>query len=137
MQFHNKQSTLSWLLRLVAAAILLQTLFFKFTGAEESVKIFSALGVEPWGRIGTGMMELLAAVLLLVPRTAAIGALFSLGVIGGALVSHLTILGIFLEKVGVNDGGTLFFLAVVVFLASLSVLYLHRREIPVLGMRFQ
>ncbi|MCB0312144.1 MAG: DoxX family protein, partial [Calditrichaeota bacterium] len=75
MQFHNKQSTLSWLLRLVAAAILLQTLFFKFTGAEESVKIFSALGVEPWGRIGTGMMELLAAVLLLVPRTAAIGAL--------------------------------------------------------------
>ncbi|MCB0296127.1 MAG: DoxX family protein [Calditrichaeota bacterium] len=137
MQFHNKQSTLSWLLRLVAAAILLQTLFFKFTGAEESVKIFSALGVEPWGRIGTGMMELLAAVLLLVPRTAAIGALFSLGVIGGALVSHLTVLGIFLEKVGVNDGGTLFFLAVVVFLASLSVLYLHRREIPVLGMRFQ
>lgn len=137
MQFQNKQSTLSWLLRLVAAAILLQTLFFKFTGAEESVKIFSALGVEPWGRIGTGMMELLAAVLLLVPRTAAIGALFSLGVIGGALVSHLTILGIFLEKVGVNDGGTLFFLAVVVFLASLSVLYLHRREIPVLGMRFQ
>ncbi|MCB0290812.1 MAG: DoxX family protein [Calditrichaeota bacterium] len=137
MQFQNKQSTLSWLLRLVAAAILLQTLFFKFTGAEESVKIFSALGVEPWGRIGTGMMELLAAVLLLVPRTAAIGALFSLGVIGGALVSHLTVLGIFLEKVGVNDGGTLFFLAVVVFLASLSVLYLHRREIPVLGMRFQ
>ena len=101
------------------------------------MKIFSALGVEPWGRIGTGMMELLAAVLLLVPRTAAIGALFSLGVIGGALVSHLTVLGIFLEKVGVNDGGTLFFLAVVVFLASLSVLYLHRREIPVLGMRFQ
>lgn len=137
MGFQNKQSILSWLLRLVAAVILLQTLFFKFTGAEESVKIFSALGVEPWGRLGAGMMELLAAILLLIPRTAATGALLSLGVIGGALVSHLTVLGIFLEKVGLNDGGTLFLLAVVVFFASLGVLYIHRREIPLLGMRFQ
>lgn len=136
MRFRNKQSIVSWLLRLVAAVILLQTLFFKFTAAEESVKIFSALGVEPWGRIGAGTMELLAAILLLIPRTAAIGALLSLGVIGGALVSHLTVLGIFLEKIGVNDGGTLFLLAVVVFLASLGVLYLHRKEIPVLGERF-
>lgn len=136
MRFRNKQSIVSWLLRLVAAIILLQTLFFKFTAAEESVKIFSALGVEPWGRIGAGTMELLAAILLLIPRTAAIGALLSLGVIGGALVSHLTVLGIFLEKIGVNDGGTLFLLAVVVFLASLGVLYLHRKEIPVLGERF-
>src|SRR5579871_1465525 len=89
----------SWTLRGIAAVILLQTLFFKFTGAKESVYIFSTLGLEPWGRIGSGIVELIASILLLTPRTVAFGAILSLGVISGAIVSHLTKLGIALPAV--------------------------------------
>lgn len=118
-------------LRLVAAGILLQTLFFKFTGAPESVYIFSTLGLEPWGRIGSGVAELIASVLLLWPRTIAVGAALSLAVISGAIVSHITKLGIALPAVG--DNGELFALAVIVFAASAALLMLHRRELPVIG----
>lgn len=121
----------SWALRLIAAVILLQTLFFKFTGARESVYIFSTLGIEPWGRIGTGVVELIAAALLLWPRTPALGALISLGVISGAIMGHLTKLGI--ELTAVDDHGELFALAIVVFVASLGVLILHGRDLPVVG----
>jgi putative oxidoreductase len=99
--------TLSLVLRLVVAAILLQTLYFKFSGAPESVYIFQTLGAEPWGRIGSGVAELVAAVLLLLPRTAGLGAVLSLGIISGALLSHLAILGIEVQ----GDGGLLFALA--------------------------
>ncbi len=118
----------SWLLRAIAALILLQTLFFKFSGAPESVYIFSTLGAEPWGRIASGVFELIAAVLLILPRTVAIGAVLSLGVISGALVSHLTLLGITLPAV--DDHGELFALAAVVFVCSAIVLVMHRRELP-------
>ncbi len=121
----------SWVLRAAAAAILLQTLFFKFTGAKESIYIFSTLGLEPWGRIGTGVVELVASVLLLIPRTAVYGAAVSLGVISGAIMSHLTKLGITLPAV--DDKGELFALAVVVFVCSAAVLFLHRDEIPIIG----
>lgn len=121
----------SWALRVIAALILLQTLFFKFTGAKESVYIFSTLGIEPWGRIGSGVAELIASVLLLLPPTVVYGAILSLGVITGAILSHLTKLGITLPAV--NDHGELFSLAVVVFLCSAAVLVMHRAEIPILG----
>jgi hypothetical protein len=121
----------SWTLRGIAAVILLQTLFFKFTGAKESVYIFSTLGLEPWGRIGSGIVELIASILILTPRTVVFGAILSLGVISGAIVSHLTKLGVALP--GVDDHGELFALAVAVFICSAAVLILHRREIPVLG----
>jgi hypothetical protein len=121
----------SWILRGAAAAILLQTLFFKFTGAKESVYIFSTLGLEPWGRIGTGVAELIAAGLLLFPRTVPFGAVFTLGIISGAILSHLTKLGIALPAV--DDHGELFTLAVVVFACAAATLFLHRHEIPVLG----
>jgi hypothetical protein len=111
--------------------ILLQTLFFKFTGAKESVYIFSTLGLEPWGRIGSGIVELIASILLLTPRTVVFGAILSLGVISGAIVSHLTKLGIALPAV--DDHGELFELALAVFICSASVMFLHRRELPVLG----
>lgn len=113
----------SWVLRLTAAGILLQTLFFKFTGTEESVYIFTTLGIEPWGRIGSGVAELIAGVLLLVPRTVVYGALMSLGVISGAIFFHLTRLGIALPAVG--DNGGLFALALTVFFASAALLVLH------------
>jgi len=125
---------LSIALRAVVAVILLQTLFFKFTGAKESVYIFSTLGAEPWGRVGSGVMELIASVLLLWPRTAAIGAALSLGIISGAIVSHITTLGITIPAVG--DHGELFALAVIVFHSSATVLLLHRRELPVIGALF-
>ena len=121
----------SWILQIAAAVILFQTLFFKFTGAEESVYIFTTLGLEPWGRIGSGVAELIACVLLLIPRTAALGALVALGVISGAIMSHLTRLGI----VVMDDGGLLFILALAVFAASAGVLVLRRAEIPLVGHR--
>lgn len=118
---------ISWTLRITCAAILLQTLFFKFTAAPESVYIFSTLGLEPWGRIGSGVAELLASVLLLWPRTVVWGAALSLAVISGAIFSHLTTLGIALPAVG--DHGELFALAMVVFLCSAATLILHRGQV--------
>jgi hypothetical protein len=119
----------SWLLQIVVAVILLQTLFFKFTGAEESVYIFSTLGLEPWGRYASGVAELMAAILLLAPGYAPYGALLSLGVISGAIVGHLTKLGIEIK----GDGGLLFGLAVTVFVGSLFILAIRRGELPIVG----
>ena len=132
-QLSRAQQVLSWLLQLVAAGILLQTLFFKFTGAEESVYIFSTLGVEPVGRIGSGVLELIASILLLVPSTAAIGGLLAMGLMAGALVSHLTVLGIAVK----GDGGLLFVLALIVFASAAAVLFLRRADLPYLGRYFQ
>src|SRR5215469_1466504 len=95
---------LSWACRVIAAVILLQSLFFKFTAAPESVYIFTKVHAEPWARIGSGVVELIAASLLLIPRTVWAGALLAIGVMAGAIVSHLTVLGI--EVMG--DGGLLF-----------------------------
>ena len=131
MELSRNAKIACWVLQAVAAVILLQTLFFKFTGAKESVYIFSTLGMEPWGRIGSGVAELIAAVLMLIPRTIVFGAILSLGVISGAIFSHLTKLGIALPAVG--DHGELFALAVVVFVASALVLVIRRHEIPVIG----
>jgi hypothetical protein len=122
-----------WLLRLTVAGILLQTLFFKFTGAAESVFIFQTLGAEPYGRFASGIAELIAAVLILTPATVPLGALLSLGVISGALVSHLTILGI--EIMG--DGGLLFALAVIVFVFSAVVLLAFADQLPIIGPRLR
>ena len=129
---HSKAFVItSWSLRGIAAVILLQTLFFKFTAAKESVYIFSTLGLEPEGRIGTGIAELAASILLLLPQTVVFGAILALCVISGAIFFHLTRLGITLPLV--DDHGELFALAVVVFICSLAVLILHRRELPIVG----
>jgi DoxX-like family len=122
---------LSWTLRGIAAVILLQTLFFKFTAAKESVYIFSTLGLEPWGRIATGVVEFIAAILLLAPPTVVYGAILSLGVISGAIFAHLTRLGIALPAV--DDHGELFALALTVFVCSAAVLVMHRHELPLVG----
>ena len=124
-------TVLSWLLRIAAAIILLQTLFFKFTAAPESVYIFTKVGAEPWGRIGSGVIELIAATLILTPRFTWLGSLLAMGVMAGAVLSHLTILGIEVQ----GDKGLLFALALVVFVCSTINLLLHRSEIPVIGRR--
>lgn len=122
---------LSWLLQIAAALILFQTLFFKFTGAEESIYIFQKVGMEPWGRIGSGVAELAACVLLLIPRTVTVGAVLALGVITGAIISHLTVLGIVVK----DDGGLLFLLAVLVWISAVAILWIRQREIPILRRR--
>lgn len=119
-------------LRIVTAIILIQTLRFKFTAHPDSVYIFSEIGLEPFGRIGIGVLELMAAILLLIPRTIWIGAALTLGIIGGAIMSHLTILGIAVQ----GDGGTLFGMAVLTFILSAIILYIYRVQIPVIGQRF-
>lgn len=124
------ETIVSWVLQLVVAGILFQTLFFKFTGAEESVYIFSTLGIEPWGRIASGVAELVAVGLILYPPTVIYGAVLSLGVISGAIASHAK-LGLVVK----GDGGLLFLLAVIVFFSSLAIVYLRRAELPVVGER--
>jgi uncharacterized membrane protein YphA (DoxX/SURF4 family) len=124
-------TVLSWLLRIAAAIILLQTLFFKFTAAPESVYIFTKVGAEPWGRIGSGVIELIAATLILTPRFTWLGSLLAMGVMAGAVLSHLTVLGIEVQ----GDKGLLFALALIVFVCSTINLLLHRSEIPVIGRR--
>ena len=127
------QRIVSWICRLTAAVILLQTLFFKFTSAPGSVYIFTKVGLEPWGRYGSGVVELIAAVLLLARCHAWLGALLALGVMGGAIMSHLTKLGIVVQ----DDGGLLFALAVVVSVTSGVTAFLHRNQIPFLPERFK
>jgi hypothetical protein len=133
-------TVLSWFLQLAVAGILLQTLFFKFTGAEESVYIFSTVGqflniagVEPWGRIGSGVLELFAGLLLIVPATASIGAILTMGVMAGAILSHLVVLGVDVK----GDGGLLFGLALAALIGSAIVLALRRAQIPVVGRFFK
>jgi putative oxidoreductase len=126
----------SWICRITVAVILFQTLFFKFTGAEESKYIFSTVlspELEAFGRIGSGIVELISVVLLLMPKTVWIGAVLSLGTISGAIFSHLTKLGIEVK----GDGGLLFALALTVFVLSAVVLLIHRRELPVVGSVFR
>ena len=120
------QRTTSWVLQLVAAGILLQTLFFKFTGAPESIYIFTRVGAEPWGRLGSGGGELIAAALLLLPAAVTVGAILAVGVMAGAILSHLTVLGIEVQ----GDGGLLFGLALTIFVACVAVLAIRQREIP-------
>lgn len=114
-----------WVLRIVPAVIMLQTLFFKFTAAEESVYIFSKLGLEPWGRIGSGIAELIAAILILIPVTTGIGAIIALGVISGALIAHLTVLGIEVQ----GDHGQLFIYALIVFICCVLLTVFEKNRL--------
>ena len=110
---------------ILAAILFLQTLYFKFSAAPESVFIFSELGMEPYGRIGTGIIELIVGVLLLRRSTAFIGAILGLGVISGAILSHLLILGIKVQ----NDGGFLFGIAILVFILLMISLILQKDKL--------
>ena len=117
-----------WIIKLTAVIILVQTLYFKFTASEESVYIFGTLGVEPYGRIGSGIVELLASILILIPRTTLLGALLGLGTMAGALFSHLFVLGVEVK----NDGGTLFILAIITFLCCAVLIYNQKNKITML-----
>ena len=115
-----------FILKLVVAFILVQTLYFKFSAHPDSVHIFSTLGLEPYGRVGIGVLELIAAILLFIPKTVWMGALLSLGIISGAIFSHLTKLGIEIN----GDGGKVFYMAIIVFVLSAIILLKNRKNIP-------
>src|SRR3954451_2441729 len=115
----------TWGLRIIAAVIMLQTLYFKFSAAPESVYIFSTLGLEPWGRIGIGILELIASLLILYPRTTAFGAVMGIGVMSGAIFYHVTKLGL----VVMNDGGQLFAYAIIVLLCCIWLAIIYRDDI--------
>jgi len=124
----NRTKILSWIARLLAAVILLQTLFYKFTGAQESKFIFTKLGAEPWGRIGSGIMELIASILILIPATTAYGSLLGLGIMGGAILSHIMVLGLVVQ----DDHGQLFVYALLVFICCFYLVWINRKSLPVL-----
>jgi uncharacterized membrane protein YphA (DoxX/SURF4 family) len=116
-------------LRIVVAIILVQTLRYKFTAHPDSVFIFTSVGLEPYGRIGIGVLELISAILILIPKTVWLGSLLSLGIISGAILMHLTGLGIEIN----GDGGILFYMAIVVFVLSFILLWVNRKSIPFIG----
>lgn len=116
----------TWIVKIIAVGILVQTLFFKFSGAEESVYIFTKLGIEPFGRIGSGIVELAASVLILIPRTTLLGAMIGAGTMLGAILSHLFVLGIVVK----NDGGELFTLAIITLLCCIVLIFKDKSKIP-------
>jgi len=103
---------------------MLQTLFFKFTAHPQSVHLFTELGMEPWGRIGTGVVELVASLLILYPRTTGIGATIGTGLMAGAIFFHLTTLGIKF------DGDyVLFIYAVIAFSCCAILVWIFRSQV--------
>jgi uncharacterized membrane protein YphA (DoxX/SURF4 family) len=120
-----KTNLFSWTLRLIATIILAQTLYFKFSGAPESIYIFSTLGIEPYGRIGSGIAELIAAILIILPKTKLIGAILGCFVMVGAIFSHIFVIGIVVK----NDGGLLFSLALITFICCTGLIFLDRNKI--------
>lgn len=120
-----KKALFTWIVKLIAIIILVQTLYFKFTGAEESVYIFTKLGIEPFGRIGSGIVELIASILILIPRTTLLGALLGAGTMLGAIFSHVFVLGIDVK----NDGGELFILAIITLLCCTVLIIQNRNKI--------
>jgi putative oxidoreductase len=122
---NKTQLIVYWTARIVAALIMFQTLYFKFSAADESVEIFKAVDMEPWGRIAVGVMELIASILLIISATAWLGGLLGAGLMAGAVGMHLTILGIEVR----GDGGYLFTLALIVLICCSYVLYVNKSRI--------
>lgn len=116
---------ISMILRIVVAVIFIQTLFFKFTAHPDSVELFTALGVEPFGRIGLGIVELIVSLLILIPKTKALGIVSSIGIMIGAIGSHFLVIGTNFK----GDGGALFAMAVVVFIAATILFFMHKDEV--------
>lgn len=119
------KKTITWIFRILAALIMLQTLYFKFTAHPQSVKLFTILDMEPWGRIGTGVAELIASVLILIPRTTLLGALMGLGLMSGAIFFHLTKLGVIFE-----GDAWLFTYALIAWLCCIALVIIYRKQVP-------
>ena len=121
-----RQRLICWILALIAAGIMIETLFFKFTAAPESVFIFKKMGTEPWMRWVQGVWELLASIGLLLPRWRWAGAILTTGAMSAAILSHLTWLGYAVQ----GDHGLLFCMALVTFTCGVSIMWVYRHHIP-------
>ena len=119
---------LSIALRIIVAVILLQTLRFKFLAHPDSVYIFTQVGMEPWGRIGIGVLELIANILLFLPKKIWMGAGLAAGLMAGAVLMHLIMIGIEVK----GDGGALFYTAIATLILSLMILWGKKKDIPFL-----
>lgn len=124
----KKSKIVSTVAAIIAAVIMLQTLYFKFSASPESVYIFTILNLEPYGRIGVGILELIASILLIIPKSRVIGSILGLGLMSGAVFSHLTKLGI----VVMDDGGYLFALCLIVLSMCLICLIVEREKVVLL-----
>ena len=121
----RSQMLTSRICRFIAAAIMGETLWFKFTAHPESVWIFSQMNMESWWRYGQGVWELLASVLLFTPRLKWLGAMLAAGAMGAAILSHIAVLGIAIR----GDHGLLFGMACTTLACSLAVLWIHQQSI--------
>ena len=138
---------LPWVLALYIAFVFIQSLFFKFAGSEETVIIFNTIGewmagigflasiadtFAHYGGIGVGSVELVASILVLIPRTRVWGALIGLGVMSGAIFFHLfTPLGVnrVIDAQGHTDGGVLFTMACGVWISCAILLFWYRNQL--------
>ena len=118
--------TVSWVAQIIAVLIMGQSLYFKFTAHPESVAIFTDINMEPNGRILIGVIELVACLMLLRPASAHYGAILGACTMGGAIVGHFTQIGWHGER------GTLGLMAVLVLVACSVVLYIRRRDLPLI-----
>ena len=130
----GKAKIVSWILQLVVAALLGMTMLAKFTSATEAVTLFSALGIEPWGRYTVAVIELIGVLLILIPWTVPLGSVFAMGFGVGAMLTHILPTGVGIEFNG--DGGTMFTMAIILFLASTVIAVFRRRQMPVIGAMF-
>lgn len=120
-----------FVLKIIAAIIMMQTLFYKFSGAQESVDLFTKLAGEneAYMRVGTGVLELIASVLLFIPKSIWFGAFMTIGLMSGAILGHLTKIGISHN----NDGGLLFGAAIFILIVGVLVLFIEKKNIPYIG----
>ena len=122
----RKQRVVTWICSLIAAGIMIETLFFKFTAAPESVYIFSKMGTDPWMRWVQGLWELTASLGLLLPRLRWAGGILTTGAMAAAILSHMTWLGYSIQ----GDHGLLFTMALVTFACGFTVMWTYRHHIP-------
>jgi len=122
----NFQWLFFWIARILAAVIMAQTLFYKFSASEESVYILTTVGMEPWGRLGVGVLELIASVLLLIPSTVWLGSILAFGLMAGAISMHFLFLGIEVK----GDSGQLFLYALIVALCAAFSFWKSKEQVP-------
>ena len=82
-----------WALQIAAAGMFLMVGFLKLSGDPQLVGLFEAIGIGQWFRYLTGTLEVVGAILLLIPRTSGLAALMLAGVMACAIVTHVFIVG--------------------------------------------
>lgn len=127
---NKAEKLISIVFQIIAALILANAAFGKFSGNEMSVHVFHELNILET-RIVIGIIEVLAALLLL-SKIPQYGALLGFGTMLGALIAHVSILGMEIH----GDGGQMVMMMAVVLLSSIIVMWINRRRMPFVGHTF-